>query len=132
MPKRMAGMSPEAEAQFLKGIAYIAERNPSAAEKIVAKLRGLRETLADFPKSGVRREIPGTRRMVLKPFVLTVRLGKTVWRSQPCATEVGKMHTHLRAYRGQPRRGRDSVGPQEITRCFNKCRRRTPSAASPA
>lgn len=27
-------------------------------------------------ESGVRGEIPGTRRMVLKPFVLTVRLGK--------------------------------------------------------
>ena len=76
MSKRMAGMSPEAEAQFLEGIAYIAERNPSAAEKIVAKMRGLRERLADFPESGVRGEIPRTRRMVLKPFVLTVRLGK--------------------------------------------------------
>lgn len=77
MSWRMAGMSPEAEAQFLKGIAYIAERNPSAAEKIVGKMRSLRERLFDFPDIGVRGEIPGTRRMVLRPFVLTVRQGKS-------------------------------------------------------
>ena len=76
MPRRVAGMSPEAEAKFLEGIAYIAERNPSAAEKIVAKMRSLRERLIDFPNIGVRGEIPGTRRMVLNPFVLTVRQGK--------------------------------------------------------
>ena len=77
MSKPMAGLSQQAEAQFLEGIiAYIAERNPSAAEKIVAKMRDLRERLADFPESGVRGEIPGTRRMVLKPFVLPIRLGK--------------------------------------------------------
>lgn len=77
MSRRMAGMSPEAEEKFLKGIAYIAERNPSAAEKIVGKMRSLRERLVDFPDSGVRGEIPGTRRMVLNPFVLTVRQGKS-------------------------------------------------------
>ena len=76
MPRRVAGMSPEAEAKFLEGIAYIAERNPSAAEKIVAKMRSLRERLIDFPNIGVRGEIPGTRRIVLNPFVLTVRQGK--------------------------------------------------------
>jgi plasmid stabilization system protein ParE len=95
MSKPMAEMSPEAEAQFLEAIAYIAERNPSAAEKIVAKMRGLREKLADFPESGVRGEIPGTRRMVLKPFVFTVRLGKDG--VEIAATEVGKMRTHLRS-----------------------------------
>jgi plasmid stabilization system protein ParE len=74
---RMAGMSLEAEAEFLQGIAYIAQRNPSAAEKIVGKMRNLRERLVDFPNIGVRGEIPGTRRMVLNPFVLTVRQGKS-------------------------------------------------------
>jgi plasmid stabilization system protein ParE len=76
MARRMAGMSPGAEAKFLKGIAYIAERNPAAAEKIVVKMRNLRERLADFPEIGVRGEIPGTRRIMLNPFVLTIRQGK--------------------------------------------------------
>lgn len=58
------------------GIAYIAARNPSAAERIVAKMRGLRERLADFPENGVRGEILGTRRMMLRPFVLTLRPGE--------------------------------------------------------
>lgn len=53
MSRRMVGMSP-AEAKFLEGIAYIAERNPSAAEKIVGNMRKLRERLVDFPDSGVR------------------------------------------------------------------------------
>ncbi|MDX8529909.1 type II toxin-antitoxin system RelE/ParE family toxin [Mesorhizobium sp. VK25A] len=76
MPERIAGMTRQAEKRFLKGIAYIAERNPPAAEKIVRKMRELRERLADFPNIGVRGDIPGTRRVVLRPFVLTVRKGR--------------------------------------------------------
>lgn len=34
MSRLMAGMSPEAEARYLKGIASIAERNPSAGERL--------------------------------------------------------------------------------------------------
>ncbi|MET3595120.1 plasmid stabilization system protein ParE [Mesorhizobium shonense] len=75
MPERIAGMARQAEKRFLEGIAYIAERNPSAAEKIVRNMRELRERLVDFPNIGVRGEIPGTRRVVLRPFVLTVRKG---------------------------------------------------------
>ena len=69
----MAKMSPSAETRFLEGIAYIAERNPSAAEAIVRKMRSLRERLADFPRLGARGPIPGTRRMFINPLVLTVR-----------------------------------------------------------
>jgi len=76
MSRRRAGMSPAAAARLLEAIAYIAERNPSAAEKIVMKMRALRERLADFPEMGVRGQIPGTRRVVLNPFVLTIRKGK--------------------------------------------------------
>jgi len=76
MPERIAGITREAEKRFLEGIAYIAQHNPSAAEKIVEKMRALRERLADFPDIGVRGDIPGTRRVILKPFVVTVRNGR--------------------------------------------------------
>lgn len=75
MPRKVA-IAPAAEARFLAGIAYIAERNPSAAAKIVGRMRELRERLAEFPNIGVRGEIPGTRRVLLNPFVLTVRQGR--------------------------------------------------------
>jgi plasmid stabilization system protein ParE len=73
MARRPARMSPGAERWFLEEIACIAGRSPSAAAKLVDKMRKLRERLADFPDMGVRGDIPGTRRMVLKPFALTVR-----------------------------------------------------------
>jgi len=70
-------MSPAARATFIEAISYIAERNPSAAEKIAGRMRALRERLAEFPEIGVRGDIPGTRRVVLAPFIVTVRQGRS-------------------------------------------------------
>ena len=76
MPGRKARLSPAAAAYFLDAIAYIAERNPTAAEALVKRMRALRERLIDFPNIGVRGQIPGTRRVVLNPFIVTIRMGK--------------------------------------------------------
>lgn len=74
MRLRFARMSPEAAAWLKAEIAYIAERNPAAASKIAARLRAARQSLADHPKIGPSGLIPGTRRMVVSPYVLTVRI----------------------------------------------------------
>ncbi len=58
MSKRMVEMSPEAEAQFLEAIAYIAERNPSAAEKIVAKMRACAKSSPIFLRAGSVAKFP--------------------------------------------------------------------------
>ncbi|WP_068494386.1 type II toxin-antitoxin system RelE/ParE family toxin [Paramagnetospirillum marisnigri] len=73
-PTRLARMSPAAQAWYLAEIAYISERNPDAAAKISRMIRAARQTLADYPKIGPPGRSPGTRRMVVGPYVLTVRL----------------------------------------------------------
>jgi len=73
MVRRLARMTPEARAWYLAEIAYIAERNPAAAEKIAARMRTARQTLAEYPKSGPAGLIPDTRRFVVKPYIMTVR-----------------------------------------------------------
>jgi len=68
-------MAPAARARFLEAIAYTADRSPAAAENLIRQMRELRERLADFPNIGVRGDIPGTRRVVIAPYVLTTRIG---------------------------------------------------------
>jgi plasmid stabilization system protein ParE len=68
-------MAPAARVRFLEAIAYVAERNPVAAENIVRQMRGLQDRIAEFPYLGVRGDIPGTRRVVMAPYVLTTRMG---------------------------------------------------------
>ena len=73
MPRRLARMSPQAAAWLKAEISYIADRNPAAARKIAARLRHARQNLAEFPKTSPAGIIPGTRRLVVSPYVLTVR-----------------------------------------------------------
>jgi plasmid stabilization system protein ParE len=67
-------MSPAAQAWYLAEIAYISERNPVAATTISKMIRAARQTLADYPNIGPQGRAPGTRRMVVGPYILTVRL----------------------------------------------------------
>jgi plasmid stabilization system protein ParE len=73
MAVRPARMSPEAMAWFLAEIKYLADRNPSAAAGVVERMRTARLALADYPQIGTLGLIPGTRRLVVGPYVLTVR-----------------------------------------------------------
>jgi len=67
-----ARLAPEARAWYLAEIAFIAERDPAAAARIAARIRAVRPTLADHPRIGPSGLIPGTRRVVVRPYVLTV------------------------------------------------------------
>jgi plasmid stabilization system protein ParE len=51
-PRSPARMTPEAREWFLAEIAYIANLNPAAAEKIVTRVKKARQLLADHPKIG--------------------------------------------------------------------------------
>jgi plasmid stabilization system protein ParE len=73
MGPRPARMSPQAAAWLKAEIEYIADRNPAAAQKIAARIRDARKNLGAFPKIGPAGLIPGTRRLVVAPYVLTVR-----------------------------------------------------------
>ena len=74
MAPRRARMAPAARRRFLEAIAHVAERNPADAERIVKEMRALQERLVGFPNLGVRGGVPGTRRIVMAPYVLTTRI----------------------------------------------------------
>lgn len=66
-------MPPQAAAWLKEEIATIAERDPAAARRIAARLRLACQNLADYPNIGPVGSIPGTRRLVVALYVLTVR-----------------------------------------------------------
>lgn len=78
MAHRLARMSPQAAAWLKSEIAYIADRNPAAARKIAARIRAARQNLAEHPRIGPAGLIPGTRRLVVSPYILTIRQGGEV------------------------------------------------------
>lgn len=66
--------SPKAERWFLDKISEIAEERPSAARNILERLEKQTRLLTAFPRMTERGLIPGTRKISLKPFVLTARI----------------------------------------------------------
>ncbi len=74
MAKRHVKLSPRARRFWLHFITELAEQNPTAAEKIAIRFEILRDKLADFPNMAQRGKIPYTRRMVMRPLILTVRV----------------------------------------------------------
>lgn len=73
MAPRAARIAPQARAWFLKEVAYLAKRNPAAAEKLVAQMKEVRRRLAEHPRLGSTGAIPGTRRFVVRSYILTYR-----------------------------------------------------------
>ncbi|CDZ57184.1 type II toxin-antitoxin system RelE/ParE family toxin [Neorhizobium galegae] len=78
MPRATVRLSPSAEHWFLIYIAELAAQNPAAARKILARLAKLKEGLARFPEMTERGLIPGSRRIVMRPLILTARVRKGV------------------------------------------------------
>ncbi len=74
MDKRHVTLSPRARRFWLHYISELAEQNPAAAEKIALRFENLRDKLADFPNMAQRGMRPSTRRVVMRPLILTVRV----------------------------------------------------------
>ena len=74
MPPRVVKISPQAARWLAAELAYIAERRPQAARAIAARLRTAVQNLAGFPNIGPEGWIPGTRRVVVQPYILTIRI----------------------------------------------------------
>ncbi|ARJ66591.1 hypothetical protein WV31_13385 [Magnetospirillum sp. ME-1] len=70
---RLATLSPSVIDYLRRETAYIAQHNDKAARKIVSMIRVARKTLAEHPNIGSPGLIPDTRRLVVGPYVLTVR-----------------------------------------------------------
>jgi len=53
---------------------YIAHDKPQAAEHVANHLLGSVEHLAEFPRLGRQGRRPGTREIIIPPYVITYRL----------------------------------------------------------
>ncbi|TWF57355.1 type II toxin-antitoxin system RelE/ParE family toxin [Neorhizobium alkalisoli] len=74
MPKRIVRLSPRAERWLFSYIADLSDKNPAAARQILIRLEALKSMLADFPEITERGILPGTRRIIMRPLILTARL----------------------------------------------------------
>lgn len=68
--------SPEAAADFDIIIAYLLERNPSAADRIARTIYDAASSLDTFPNRGRIGRVEGTRELVLAPlpYILVYRV----------------------------------------------------------
>lgn len=73
MVSRLAPFTAPARAWFLAEVAFLAERNPAAATRIIAQFQAARRALAEHPDIARPGPAPGLRRFVVGPYVLTVR-----------------------------------------------------------
>jgi toxin ParE1/3/4 len=77
MPRRVVFVR-RARRQLNAQLAYVTERNPAAAQRLRERIAAARQQLANFPQSAPRATSPGTRRLVVAPYVLTYRERGTV------------------------------------------------------
>jgi plasmid stabilization system protein ParE len=73
MARRPARMSAAARSWYLAEIRYLADRDPETASRVVDMFRTATLNLGAYPKIGVAGLIPGTRRLVVGPYVLTTQ-----------------------------------------------------------
>lgn len=79
MSRRRVIVSPIANRWFLNQMAYLLEVNPQAARKLAERFREFRSNLGQFSGMGIHGDISGTRRVVMKPYIVIVRLkGDTI------------------------------------------------------
>jgi plasmid stabilization system protein ParE len=74
MAKRHVRLSHHAQRFIETYLADLGEHNPAAARKILQRFRALRQKIADFPNMAQRGAFTNTRRVVMRPFILTIRL----------------------------------------------------------
>ena len=74
MARRAVKLSANARRWFIHRVAELNDLSPSAAMKLVERFSQFCENLAEFSGMGVTGDIPDTRRVVMAPYVLTVRV----------------------------------------------------------
>ena len=70
---RRVVFAPRALRQFNAQLAYLADRSPAAGHRLISRIGAARRQLADFPRSAPHAAAPGTRRLIVAPYVLTYR-----------------------------------------------------------
>lgn len=66
--------------QFAETLAYLAERSPAAAARLVADVQARLDQVAEHPQIGRPGRVVGTRELVLAdfPFVVAYRVSETI------------------------------------------------------
>jgi len=72
MPRRVL-LSARAERWLHREAAYLAARSIPAARRLLERIQSARRQLTAFPRSGRPGLVPGTRRLVVVPYILTYR-----------------------------------------------------------
>ena len=67
---------PEADRSLGRQLSYIADSNPSAAQRIASAIQLAISRLTEFPKIGRVGRVPGTRELIVAatPFVVVYRV----------------------------------------------------------
>jgi len=83
--------SPEAAADFAGIVAYIHERNPSAADRVAHAMYDSATALESFPNRGRPGRVDGTRELVLAslPFIVVYRV--KVYRVKRNVVEIARV-----------------------------------------
>lgn len=65
----------DAQTDIIEILAYIAADNPSAAKRVVGKLRDAGDSLAHFPERGRLGRILGTRELAItRPYIIVYEI----------------------------------------------------------
>src|SRR4026209_549669 len=72
MPRKVVFVR-RARQQLNAQIRYLAERNPGATQRLRVRIAAAQQQLADFPQCGPRASSPGTRRLIVTPYILIYR-----------------------------------------------------------
>jgi toxin ParE1/3/4 len=62
-----------ARRQLTQQLAFVAERNPAAARRLRDRLEAAKRQIAEFPRNAPIASTPGTRRLIVAPYILTYR-----------------------------------------------------------
>lgn len=73
MGRPLVRMAPRAVAWLEAEIAWLAERNPAAARAVLKRFRDAQRRLAEWPGMARPGILPGTRRLVVDSYVLTIQ-----------------------------------------------------------
>jgi len=66
-------VAPRARLQLMDILDYLNERSPAAGQRLAERFEAAYRQLSDFPQSGPRGTVPGTRRLIVAPYTLTYR-----------------------------------------------------------
>jgi toxin ParE1/3/4 len=54
-------------------VEYLSSRNPTALRRLRERISSAQQILSEHPRIGRRGNVPGTRRLVMVPYVMTYR-----------------------------------------------------------